>query len=62
MTLQDRMDAAVDTVLDLLDEAAREGVGLDPLATIMQRLKARGDELDLSQAPPLLQIILGGMT
>lgn len=59
--LQARLDRVVDDVLDLLGEAAAEGVELDPLQTIMSRLAARGQALDTSEMPPLMQMILGGL-
>lgn len=56
-----RMDAAIDEVLDTLDYAASVGVEVDPLATILDRVRARGADIDLSSAPPLMQMILGPM-
>lgn len=59
--LQARLDRVVDDVLDLLGEAAAEGVELDPLQTIMARLAVRGQALDTSEMPPLMQMILSGL-
>lgn len=59
--LQTKMNAAIDTVLDILDEASTKNVEIDPLATILDRVRARGADIDLSSAPPLLQMILGPM-
>jgi hypothetical protein len=59
--LQARAAFLIDGFLDLLDEAAREGVEVDPLAVILDRLAARGEELDMSEAPPMLRMLLGGM-
>lgn len=61
MMLQERMDAAIDEVLDVLDQAQQDGVELDPLATIMARVKARGDMFDLAELPPFMQMLLGGL-
>jgi hypothetical protein len=60
LTAQEQLDAAIDSVLDVLFTA--EGQELDPLATIIARMKARGQELDLSEMPPLMAMLLGGMT
>lgn len=51
----------VDAILTLLEEAAAAGVELDPLAIILERLQARGETLDLSEAPPMLRMLLGGL-
>ncbi len=59
--MQVRMDKAIDEVLDTLDQASAVGVEIDPLATIIDRVKARGAEIDLSTAPPLMQMLLSGM-
>lgn len=59
--LQGELDHAIDAVLDILFRAGTEQVELDPLQTIVARMGARGQELDLSQAPPLMQMLLGGM-
>ena len=56
-----QLDEAIGKVLDILDDAGRAGVELDPLESIMRVIRARGDELDLSDAPPLLQMLLGGI-
>jgi len=53
--LQTRMDAAIDEVLDTLDAASAADVEIDPLATIIDRIKARGAELDLEAMPPLMK-------
>lgn len=58
---QNRMNAAIDEVLDCLDFASAHEVEIDPLATIIERVKARGAEIDLSTAPPLMQMLLSGM-
>ncbi len=59
--LQADLDAAIDTVLDVLERAAAAGVELDPLSTIVGRMRARGAELDTSQLPPLMRMLLDGM-
>jgi len=59
--LQLRAAFLIDGFLDLLDEAAVSGVEIDPLAVILDRLAARGEELDMSEAPPMLRMLLGGM-
>lgn len=51
----------VDGILDLLDEAGKAGVEVDPLAIIMERLAVRGETLDMSEAPPMMRMILGGL-
>lgn len=61
MTPQQQLDAAIDDVLDALDAGAAAGVELDPLATILDRVRLRGAEIDLSTAPPMMQMLLGGM-
>lgn len=58
---QIRMNRAIDEVLDTLDRASELGVEIDPLATILDRVRARGADIDLSSAPPLMQMILGPM-
>lgn len=58
---QKQMNTAIDSVLDCLDNCASEGIEIDPLATIIERVKARGAEIDLSTAPPLMQMLLAGM-
>lgn len=58
---QTMLDEAIDSVLNALDYGEKVGVELDPLATIAQRLKARGAELDFSSMPPLVQMLLSGM-
>ncbi len=57
--LQADMDAAIDHVLELLERPGAEYV--DPLTTIVARLQARGGEIDLSTAPPLMRMLLEGM-
>lgn len=59
--LQADLDAAIDRVLDCLEAAQTAGVELDPLATILARVKARGQDVDLSSAPPLMQMLLAGV-
>ncbi len=59
--LQTRMDIAIDQVLDTLDEASAAGVEIDPLATILERVRARGAEIDLESAPPMMRLLLSGM-
>ena len=56
-----RGDTLIDGMLDLLEEAGKAGVELDPLAIILDRLAARGETLDMSEAPPLMRMLLGGM-
>lgn len=60
LDVQTRLDAAIDGVLDVL--FSEGGSELDPLTTIIGRMKARGQELNLSEMPPLMQMLLGGMT
>lgn len=55
------VDLAIDRVLDLLELAAREGYEVDPLGTIIDRMKARGSDLNLDDAPPMMRMLLGGM-
>ncbi len=55
---QAQLDIAIDMVLDTL--LTNPDADLDPLATILERMKARGEELDLSGAPPLVQMLLSG--
>jgi hypothetical protein len=55
------LDGAIDEILDILEESSKAGVELDPLATIVDRLRARGAELDVSALPPIAQMLLGGM-
>lgn len=57
--VQAQLDDAIDRVLDVLFAAG--DTELDPLTTIISRMKARGEELDFSTAPPLIQMLLGGM-
>lgn len=59
--LQARLDAAIDEVLDCLEAADKDGVEVDPLQTIVARMQARGANLDLSEQPPIVQMLLGGM-
>lgn len=61
MPVQDELDAAIDRVLDVLERAGAEGVEVDPLATIVGRVQARGTELNLDDAPPMMRMLLGGM-
>ena len=56
---QTELDDAIDKVLDVL--FTEGGSELDPFTTIIERMKARGQELDLSEMPPLMQMLLGGM-
>lgn len=58
---QTQLDGLIDGVLDVLEGSSAAGVELDPLATILERLRARGSELDVSSMPPLVQMLLGGM-
>ncbi len=58
---QDVLNDAIDAVLDALDYASERGVEIDPLATILERVKARGAEIDLDSAPPLVKLLLSGM-
>ena len=58
---QTQLDAAIDDVLDTLEAASRDGVKLDPVATIMQRMQARGEEINFDEAPLLLKMMLGQM-
>lgn len=59
--LQVRLDAAIDLVLDALTEAEAVGFELDPLATIIERFQARGNDFDLTALPLPLQMLLAGM-
>jgi hypothetical protein len=61
LDVQAELDAAIDRVLDLLETAAAEGVEVDPLATIIARLQARGTALNMDEAPPMMRMLLGGM-
>lgn len=56
-----RLDDAIDAVLDVIMDADAAGVEVDPLDTIQRRLAARGHEIDLEQLPPLMRMLLGGM-
>lgn len=58
---QARAAVLVDGILDLLEESAAAGVELDPLQVIVERLQARGESLDMSEAPPVMRMLLGGM-
>lgn len=58
---QEWLDAAIDDVLDCLDGAAGAGVELDPLATIIGRVQARGTELSLDDLPVPVRMLLAGM-
>lgn len=55
------VNLAIDRVLDLLELASTEGYEVDPLATIIDRMKARGTDLNLDDAPPVMRMLLGGM-
>lgn len=57
--LQARLDVAIDSVLDVLEQDGADE--LDPLATILARVQVRGTTLDLEGAPIFLQMMLGGM-
>ncbi len=59
--LQAELDTAIDSTLDVLERAGVAGVELDPLATIIARLRERGAELDLAGMPPLMRMVLEGM-
>lgn len=58
---QHDVDLAIDRVLDLLELASTQGYEVDPLATIIDRMKARGSDLNLDDAPPVMRMLLGGM-
>ena len=58
---QVQLDDAIDKTLDVFEQAARDGVQLDPLATIMNRLQARGQEINLEEAPPMLRMLMSGL-
>lgn len=58
---QAELDALVDSTLDLLDDASKAGVEVDPLAAIVSRLQARGESINLDEAPPMMRMLLGGM-
>lgn len=60
-SFESRLDDAIDAVLDVLTEAEKYGVELDPLATIVGRMRARGEDLNLDDAPPLLKMLLAGI-
>lgn len=53
--------ACIDSTLDVLEAAAAAGVEVDPLQTIIARLQARGESLNLDEAPPMMRMLLGGM-
>jgi hypothetical protein len=55
------LDDAIDQVLDVLQIAESEGVELDPLATIIGRVQARGGDLSMDEAPPIVRMLLSGM-
>lgn len=57
---QDQLDDAIDRVLDALENAGGAGVSLDPLQTIMARLRARGNSFDFDELPPLMRMLLEG--
>jgi hypothetical protein len=59
--LQARLDLLIDGILDLLAESVQAGEELDPLASIVSRLQAHGDTIDLDEAPPIMRMLLGGM-
>ncbi len=59
--LQAFLDESIDRVLDVLDVAAARGVEIDPLQTILARVRVRGGDLDFSQLPPVMQMLLGGL-
>jgi hypothetical protein len=59
--LQARLDLLIDGILDLLAESVATGEELDPLASIVSRLQARGDTIDLDDAPPMMRMLLSGM-
>lgn len=61
VSVQEKLDAAIDAVLDALDNAQANGEEVDPLQTIVARMQARGASMDLSEAPPILRMLLGGM-
>lgn len=56
-----RLADAIDTVLTVLEDAERAGVELDPLTTIIERYRVRGGEVDFSELPPLMQMLLSGL-
>lgn len=58
---QAELDGLIDQTLDVLDAATKAGVEVDPLAAIVGRLQARGESIDLSEAPPMMRMLLGGM-
>lgn len=59
--LELELDHHVDNILDVLEQGAAEGIELDPMASIMRRLQARGQDLNMDEMPPLMRMILGGM-
>lgn len=61
LELQGELDVAIDSVLDVLEKAAGSGVEVDPLATIIARVQARGTELSMDDMPPVMRMLLGGM-
>lgn len=58
---QARLDAQIDGVLDILGEAEADGVELDPLQTILARMRERGAEIDLAGLPPMARMLLDGI-
>lgn len=59
--LEAELDLHVDAILDLIEQGGAEGVELDPLASIMRRLQARGTEMNVDDMPPLLKMMLSGL-
>lgn len=59
--LELELETHIDAILSTLDRAGELGVELDPLAAIVGRLRARGESLNLEEAPPLMRMLLGGM-
>lgn len=58
---QAELDDAIDHTLDVFENAAKAGVQLDPLQTIMRRLQARGQEINMEEAPPMLRMLMSGL-
>lgn len=61
ISYQQALETAVDATIDALENAAAAGIELDPLQTILGRMKERGQALNLDDAPPLLRMLLSGM-
>lgn len=59
--IQAQLERQIDAFLDLLDRAGAQHVELNPLQTILERLAARGAEMDMDHLPPMMRMLLNGM-